>query len=134
MLEVGLMEKNRMYYHNLEIWKRCMSLTVKVQNMTINELPKFEMYETGSQIRRSVKSVQANIVEGFGRRRYKLDFLHFLIIAQASLDETINHLEVLFQTGSLKNERIFTELSKEIDEIGKMLTKFIQSVENNHKS
>jgi len=42
--------------------------------MTLNELPKFEMYEEGSQIRRSSKSVRTNIVEGYGRRNYKLDY------------------------------------------------------------
>jgi len=41
-------------------------------------LPKFEMYEEGSQIRRSAKSVAANIVEGYGRRRYKQEFIRFL--------------------------------------------------------
>ena len=36
--------------------------------MTLDNLPKFEMYEEGSQIRRSSKAVASNIVEGFGRR------------------------------------------------------------------
>jgi len=39
--------------------------------MTLDELPRFEMYEEGAQIRRSAKSIVANIVEGFGMRRYK---------------------------------------------------------------
>src|SRR5690625_6379310 len=38
-------------------------------------LPKYELYETGSQIRRSSKSIRANIVEGYGRRRYKRDYI-----------------------------------------------------------
>jgi four helix bundle protein len=51
------------------------------------KLPKFELYETGSQIRRSMKSVKANIVEGYGRRYYKNDFIRFIIYALASTDE-----------------------------------------------
>lgn len=60
-----------MSYRDLEIWKLAREAAVAVQAMTLKELPKFEMYEEGTQIRRSVKSVRSNIVEGYGRRRYK---------------------------------------------------------------
>lgn len=53
------------------------------------------MYEEGSQIRRSVKPIKSNIVEGYGRRRYKADYVKFLIYAQASNDETIDHRNAL---------------------------------------
>lgn len=39
------------------------------------KLPKFELYERGSQIRRSAGSVGATIVEGYGRRRYHADYI-----------------------------------------------------------
>jgi four helix bundle protein len=54
-----------MSYKNLEIWQIANELVIKIHEMTIGELPKFEMYETGSQIRRSVKSIKSNIVEGY---------------------------------------------------------------------
>ena len=73
--------------------------------MSLDELPKFEMYEEGSQIRRSAKSVVANIVEGFGRRRYKGEFVQFLTYAVASCDETKAHLDILHETGSLPKSR-----------------------------
>ncbi len=60
-----------MSYKNLDIWKLSRELVIDIHKMTLTELPKFEMYETGSQIRRSSKSVKANIVEGYGRRSYK---------------------------------------------------------------
>lgn len=44
--------------------------------MTLEDLPKFEMYEEGSQIRRSSKAVVSNIVEGFGRKRYQADYVN----------------------------------------------------------
>ena len=44
------------------------------------DLPKFEMFEEGSQIRRSSKSVRSNIVEGYGKRHYKNDFIRFLTL------------------------------------------------------
>jgi four helix bundle protein len=55
-----------MSYRNLEIWQVARALTVDIHRMTLQELPKFELYEEGSQIRRSKKSVRSNIVEGYG--------------------------------------------------------------------
>lgn len=93
------------------------------------DLPPFELYETGSQIRRSSKSIRSNIVEGYGRRRYKSDYIKFLIYAHSSVDETRDHLETLFETGSLKNEEDFREISELLDETGKMIYRYIQSIE-----
>ena len=93
-----------MSYKKLQIWQMAQELVVDIHNMTINELPKFEMFEEGSQIRRSSKSVKSTIVEGYGRRNYKQDFLRYLAFAQGSNDETLDHLETLFETGSLKNK------------------------------
>ena len=64
-------------------------------------LPQFEIYEDGFKIRRSSKAVVANIVEGFGRKRYQADYLKFLVYAHASCDETREHLELLSESGSL---------------------------------
>jgi len=79
-------------------------LSVEIHRMTVEDLPKFEQYEEGEQIRKSSKSIPTNIVEGFGRKRYKDDFIRFLTIAHASCSETIEHLEILYDTGSLKKE------------------------------
>ncbi len=124
------MTKNVMSYRNLDIWKRSKELSVSIHQLTLQELPKFEMYEIGCQIRRSAQSVLANIVEGYGRRFYKNDFIHFLIIAHASLDETINHLEVLFETGSLKSKERYLELHSRLEDLGRMLSTFIKAVQN----
>lgn len=59
-----------MSYKNLEIWKLAREVVIEIHQMSLNELPKFEMYEVGSQIRRSSKSIKSNIVEGYGRRYY----------------------------------------------------------------
>lgn len=102
--------------------------------MTLQNLPKFEMYEDGGQIRRSVKSISANIVEGYGRRRYKQEFIRFLLFAHASCDETIDHLEMLFETGSLTNEVVYPHLSERLDLLGRKLNVFIDSVERSHRT
>ena len=123
-----------MYYKDLELWKLARSLVVDINFMTLNDLPKYEMYEIGSQIRRSSVSIKANIVEGYGRRRYKLDFIHFLVIAHSSTDETIDHLETLYETGSLKSKEKFDDLHSRLEMLGKMLFMFIRAVGKGHRT
>jgi four helix bundle protein len=91
-----------MSYKNMEIWKLSGELVIDIHNMTLNVLPKFELYEEGSQIRKSSKSVKSTIVEGYGRKRYQPEYIRFLTYALASNDETTDHLETLFETKSLK--------------------------------
>jgi four helix bundle protein len=96
------MMKKPQSYKDLEVYLLAKELAVKIHRLTIEKLPKFEMYEEGSQIRRSSKSIASNIVEGFGRRRYKNEFIQFLTYAIASCDETKVHLDILHETGHLK--------------------------------
>ena len=122
-----------MSYRDLEIWKLAREVAIAVHRMTLQNLPKFEMFEEASQIRRSAKSISANIVEGYGRRRYKQEFIRFLVFAHASCDETIDHLEVLFETGSLTNEVLYRDLSARLDLLGRKLNVFIDSVGRSHR-
>jgi four helix bundle protein len=122
-----------MNYKDLEVWQIARELSIQIHKMTLI-LPKFEMYEEGSQIRRSSKSIRSNIVEGYGRRRYKNEFIKFIIYAIASTDETIDHLETLFETESLKDKELFENLLKKSNLLGKKLIKFLESVEKQHLS
>jgi four helix bundle protein len=107
-------------------------LAILVQRMTLEKLPKFEMYEEGSQIRRSSKSISTNLVEGFGRRRYRNDYIRFLTFALASCDETIDHLEMLKETGSLSDQALFEQLMSQYSLLGKRINKFFQTVISDH--
>jgi len=89
------------------------------------------MFEEGSQIRRSAKAVTSLIVEGYGRRRYKAEFIKYLVYAQSECDETIVHLEFLYETGSLSDKNTFGQLKTDYDSLSKKINKFIQWVENN---
>ena len=126
--------RSGMSYRDLEIWKLAREIAIAVHRMTLQNLPKFEMYEEASQIRRSAKSISSNIVEGYGRRRYKQEFIRFLVFAHASCDETIDHLEVLFETGSLAKEPVYRDLSAQLDLLGRKLNVFIGSVERLHRT
>lgn len=117
-----------MSYKSLEIWKLADELVVEIHEMTLTRLPKFEMFETGSQIRRSSKSTKSTIVEGYGRKKYKAEFLKFLVYALASNDETIDHLETLFKTKSLNDELLFKTLHEKLQLLGKKINLFIKGV------
>ena len=123
-----------MSYKNLEIWRLSREVTIDIHKMTLSKLPKFEMYEEGSQIRRSSKSTRSSIVEGYGRRRYKQDFIRFLSFAIASNDETIDHLETLFETESITGKDSYNDIHKKLEILGKKLNLFIKAVEAGHKS
>jgi four helix bundle protein len=78
-------------YKDLDIYNLGMDLFLALHPKTL-KLPKHELYELGSQLRRSSDSVVSNIVEGYGRRRYKAEFIRFLVFSHASCLETINHI------------------------------------------
>ena len=99
--------------------------------MSLVNLPKHEMYEEGNQIRRSSKSIVSNVIEGFGRRRYKNEFIRFLTYALASCDETKGHLEILFQTESL-SKTLYDELLGRYEKLGAKLYNFRQAVIDKH--
>jgi four helix bundle protein len=117
-------------YKDLEIYKESKKLAIEIHKISLS-LPKFEVYEEGSQIRRSPKAVTSAIVEGYARRRYKADFIKFLVYAQSECDETILHFDFLFETESFKNMETYNQLKNEYAMLSKRINTFIQWVENN---
>jgi four helix bundle protein len=116
-----------MSYTDLEIWKLAKTLSVDIHRMSL-ALPKHEMYEMGSQIRRSSKSVRLNIVEGYGRRDSNKEYIRFLTIAIASNDETIEILNILYETGSLTDNDQYISIKKKLIQLGKQLNNFIKAI------
>ncbi len=119
-------------YKKLRIWEQARELVIEIHKLTLSHLPKFEMYEEGSQIRRSMKSVKSNIVEGYGRRRHKTEYIRFLDFSYASALETIDHLETLFETESLRDENLFHALCERLTHLSKSIYQFTRSVEIHH--
>src|SRR5436190_20075383 len=116
----------------LEIYRLAHGLGTRVHAMTL-KLPKFELYEEGSQVRRSAKSVSAQIVEGHALRQYKAEYLHYLARAYASAEETIEHLAYLLETGSAN--AFADECQKLSDEYGLLTRKlfnYMRAVEKQH--
>lgn len=121
-----------MRLEDLKIHKKAHKLAVEIHKMSL-ELPAYEMYEEGSQIRRSSKSTSSQIVEGYSLRNYKKEYIHYLNRAYASNRETKEHLDFLFETSSLKDEELYKRLCSETVDLSKMIYSFIESVEREHK-
>ncbi|MCK5558953.1 MAG: four helix bundle protein [Thermoplasmata archaeon] len=118
-------------HEKLKVYQKAHKLAVKIHKMTFS-LPKFEIFEEGSQIRRSSKSVSSNIVEGYALRKYKKEYLHHLYRAYASCEETTEHLLYVNETESLKDEDIYNDLDEGYNILNRMLFNFIASVEKHH--
>lgn len=117
-------------YRDLEVYKESKRLAIEIHKISLL-LPKFELFEEGGQIRRSSKSVTSMIVEGYGRRRYKADFIKYLVYAQSECDETIVHLDFLYEAQSLKDKDCYQKIHIEYDMLSKKINRFIQWVEDN---
>lgn len=119
-------------YKELEIYKESFNLFLKTHRFTL-KLPKHELYELGSQLRRSSDSINSNIVEGYGRNKYLKDFIRFLTFAYSSNNETINHLKKLENLYPEFNIEL-TDLINEYDNLGGKIYKFIEYVQCNWKT
>tara|TARA_R110002126_G_scaffold35949_4_gene109927 strand:+ start:5648 stop:6025 length:378 start_codon:yes stop_codon:yes gene_type:complete len=120
-----------MSYKNLEIYTIAYDLALEIHKISL-KLPKYELYEQGSQIRRSSKSIKDNIAEGYGRRRYKNEFIRFLIFAHASCDETISQLNMISDIYYPENR--LTVLIDRYDNLGGKINRFINYVETSWKT
>ena len=77
-------------HRDLRVWQTAIQLSVLINELS-KHLPAEERYGLAEQIRRSARSVHANIAEGQGRETTR-DLLHFLAVANGSLQETDSHL------------------------------------------
>jgi len=114
-------------YKDLDIYKISYDLAVQVHRFSLT-LPQYEIYEEGGQLRRSSKGITSCIVEGYGRKRYRAEFIKFLTYAHASCDETILHLNFIKDTHQDDSKEIQFFVDS-YNELGGKINKFIQFVE-----
>ena len=119
-------------YRDLEIYKMSYDLAVEVHKFSLT-LPHYEMYEEGSQVRKSSKGITSCIAEGYGRKKYKAEFIKFLVYAHASCDETILHLNFLRDSHDDNVSRI-KPLINSYEELGAKINRFITYVEKEWNS
>ena len=90
-------------FEDLKAWQLARRLMLECHKLAAT-LPAIERFDLAPQIRRSSKSVMANISEGYGRFHY-LDCLRFYYIARGSLTETINHIITAHDLSYMDDQR-----------------------------
>jgi four helix bundle protein len=119
-------------HEKLEIYHLAHDLALQVHGLSL-KLLKYELYEEGSQTRRSSKSVSSQIVEGHALRQYKQEYIHYLSRAYGSAEETIDHLKFLVETGSAKNvENDCFQLIQQYTVLCRKLYNYLCAVEKEH--
>ncbi len=122
------METKIQSYKDLIVWKKSIELVVLIYQLTA-DFPRTEIYGLISQMRRCAVSIASNIAEGKLRGSRK-DFRQFLIIAFSSGGELETQLIISKKLGYGKQEK-YAVIESLLEEIMKMLNKFIGSLEPN---
>jgi four helix bundle protein len=79
-------------YKDLKVYQKSYEAAMEIFDFS-KKFPKDEMYSLTSQIRRSSRSVSANIAEAYRRRIYPKSFISKLNESEAEATETQNWLD-----------------------------------------
>ncbi len=95
------MAKRAQSHRDLDVYKTTVELAMTVFHLS-KSFPKEETYSLTDQIRRSSRSVAANIAEAWRKRRYEGSFVSRLSDSEAEVAETQVWLEFAVKCGYLK--------------------------------
>ena len=110
-------------FRELEVYKLAREVSKEIFIIT-KSFPKEELYSLTDQIRRSSRSIGAQIAEAWGKRRYEMHFISKLTDADAEQLETQHWLEVSEESHYIDAAKRDLLLSK-CESVGKMLQKMI---------
>jgi four helix bundle protein len=100
-----------------------MSFVLRIFELT-KDFPIAERYTLTDQVRRSSRSVCANLAEAWRRRRYHAAFVSKLNDAESEAAETQVHVEIAFSQRYLEKE-VFDELDDACDKILAQIVRMI---------
>ena len=113
-------------YRDLQVWAKAHRLTLELYRVS-RQFPREEIYGITGQLRRAAVSIGANLAEGCGRRTSN-ELARFVRIAMGSASELDYHLLLSRELGFMTGDD-FASASATLTEVRKMLTSFLQSVE-----
>ena len=117
-------------FTELECYKHGRELRKSI-SLLVNKFPKDERFELVSQIKRSSRSITANIAEGYGRYTYS-DTRHFFIISRGSVTETMEHLTTAYDENYITEDILKSELGK-CETVFKLINGFIAYLDKSKK-
>jgi four helix bundle protein len=106
-------------YTDLLVYKQAYGLALDTSKLT-RSFPRQEQYELGRQVRRSSRSVAANIVEGWTKRTSTAEFKRRLVIASGEAAETKFWLDLAADEGFAARNSC-EQLKAEYSKLGMML-------------
>ncbi len=112
-----------MPYHKLHVFQKAYVLSLELHRATL-ELPDFERFEIGRQLRKASKSITANIVEGMARQKSAKDLVRFLRDALGSCDESRLWLDYAKDLGYVSKEKHAVWIERYC-EVGRMINGLI---------
>jgi four helix bundle protein len=116
-------KKNYRGFRDLIVYQFSYKLSVEIFEVT-KTFPKEEKYSLVDQIRRSSRSIPANIAEAWSRRRYPKSFVNKLIESDGETSETTVWLDFSKDQKYITEEKHEYFISK-YDEVAKMLNSMI---------
>ncbi len=111
-------------FRELSVYQKACELDLLIFRET-KSWPKEERYSLIDQVRRSSRSIGANLAEAWAKRRYPAHFLSKLSDADGELQETMHWLERASEYGYLSSEQCI-EMIEICKLIGAMLGKMLQ--------
>ena len=119
-----------MLVEDLEVYKKLFQLTLEISELTIT-FPKHELYELGSQLRRSSNSAPANLAESFGNKHTKI-YLEGISRSQGEIREIRHHLKIVYEKDYINKGKLDDFLTR-YEECSKMLYGLEKSLKNHLK-
>jgi four helix bundle protein len=110
-------------YRDLDVYQTAFRLQQLVFELSKN-WPREETYALTDQVRRSSRSIGANIAEGWAKRRYEAHFLSKLTDADGELQETRHWIDTAVACHYLTGAEAVS-LSGEYDNVGRMIGSMI---------
>jgi four helix bundle protein len=111
-------------FRELEVYRLSREVSKEIYILT-KAFPTEERYSLTDQIRRSSRSVGAQIAEAWGKRRYENHFISKLTDSDSEQLETQHWIEVSLECGYLNSDKS-QDLLKKCGSIGKMLQSMIE--------
>jgi len=115
-------------FRDLKVWEKAHNLTLELYRLT-KGFPVDEQFGLTVQLRRAAASVPTNIAEGCGRGSER-ELARFMSIAGGSVSEVEYQLLLAYELKYF-NYETYKELEQQVNEIKKMLNKFIQKLTAN---
>jgi len=115
------------HFRDLDVYQGAMALVMRVFELA-KHFPNEERYALTDHIRRSSRSVCANLAEAWRKRRYQAAFVSKLDDAEAEAAKTQVHIEI-----ALRHDYLSQETFEELDDYDKILAQIVKMIDQSER-